>query len=67
MGMELFFKHVGMFCPEIEYDDGRRPWYGDMDDSEGEDEDDDGDEDGAEYDDEFDYDDELEYDDNYYF
>jgi hypothetical protein len=57
MAMELFFRHVGRFCAEIEYDDGRRPWYGHLD------EDEDGDEDEAEYDDEFDYDEE--YDDNY--
>ncbi|KAF8492740.1 hypothetical protein F5888DRAFT_1636895 [Russula emetica] len=51
-----FFKHVEC-CDEIEYDDGRKPWYGrygDMDDDEGEDED-------EGYDDEFDYNEELEY------
>jgi hypothetical protein len=66
MAMKDFFEHEGLilgigYCNEVEYDDGRRPWYCDMDDGEGEDDD------VAEYDDEFDYDDELEYDDNYYF
>jgi hypothetical protein len=63
MTIEEFINHVGVECwDEVGYDDRRRPWYGDMDDVEGEDEDED------EYDsehDEFDYDDE-EYDASYY-
>jgi hypothetical protein len=68
MVMEELFKHGGIgYCNEVEYDDGRRPWYGGMDDGEDGDEDEDEDEDEVGHDDEFDYDDELEYDDNYYF
>jgi len=42
MAMEEVFKYVGIgYRDEVEYDDGRRPWYGNMDDAEGEDEDED--------------------------
>ena len=62
MAMKDFFnlKHVGeRYGDEVEYDDGREPWYYvDVDDGEGEDEDEDGDEMGL---DEFDYDEELQY------
>jgi hypothetical protein len=55
MAMDEFFERVGIGY----YDDGRSPWYDDMDDDESEDEDEDGDE--AEHDDELGYDEELEY------
>ena len=52
MTMEEFFKDVGIgYRDRVEYDDGRSPWYGDMDDGESEDEDED--EDEGEPDDEF--------------
>jgi hypothetical protein len=58
MAMEESFKHVGIgYCDEVEYDDGRRPWYGDTDVGEGESAYEDEDQDEAEYDDQFDYDD----------
>jgi hypothetical protein len=69
MGMEEFIKDVGIGSWDgVEYDDGRRPWYGlmDSDDDEGGDEDEDEDED-EDVDDEFDYIDEMENDYNYYF
>jgi len=73
MAKEEFFKQVGIgHCDEVEYDDGRRPWYGIMDGGEDDDEDDE-DEDEGIHDDPFfsgDYHEELEYelyDDNYYF
>ena len=54
MTMEEFFKDVGIgYRDRVEYDDGRSPWYGDMDDGESEDEDEDEDEDEGEPDDEF--------------
>ena len=56
MAMEEFFKDVDGDLDKVEYDDGGRPWYGDMSNGEDEDEDVDEDEDDMEHDDEFDYD-----------
>ena len=40
--MEESFQHVRIeYCDEVEYDERRKPWYGIMDDVEGEDEDED--------------------------